>query len=105
MKVSQCGRRNIHSIGMPWMWVRNEIYWVYFALLLFCILYFFVLHLGDLATAIRTRTNITFGLYHSMFEWFHPLYLEDKQNGFKTQLFPNVCFKFIKNTKLSVFNL
>jgi alpha-L-fucosidase len=24
-----------------------------------------------------------------MFEWFHPLYLEDKQNGFKTQLFPN----------------
>jgi alpha-L-fucosidase len=45
--------------------------------------------LGDLATAIRTRTNITFGVYHSMFEWFHPLYLEDKQNGYKTQLFPN----------------
>jgi alpha-L-fucosidase len=44
--------------------------------------------LGDLATAIRTRTNITFGLYHSMFEWFHPLYLQDKQNGFKTRLFP-----------------
>ena len=46
--------------------------------------------LGDLATAIRTRTNITFGLYHCKYEWFHPLYLEDKQNGFKTQLFPTV---------------
>jgi alpha-L-fucosidase len=51
---------------------------------------YFVLYLGDLATALRSRTNITFGLYHSMFEWFHPLYLEDKQNGFQTQLFPNV---------------
>ena len=50
--------------------------------------------LGDLATAIRTRTNITFGLYHCKYEWFHPLYLEDKQNGFKTQLFPTVCYLF-----------
>jgi alpha-L-fucosidase len=44
---------------------------------------------GDLANAIRNRTDIKYGLYHSMFEWFHPLYLEDKQNGYKTQLFPN----------------
>ncbi|XP_074606094.1 alpha-L-fucosidase-like [Acropora palmata] len=40
---------------------------------------------GDLATAIRSRTNITFGLYFSLFEWFHPLYLEDKANNFETQ--------------------
>ena len=46
--------------------------------------------LGDLANAIRNRTDIKYGLYHSMFEWFHPLYLEDKQNGYTTQLFPNV---------------
>ncbi|CAF4368733.1 unnamed protein product, partial [Adineta steineri] len=46
--------------------------------------------LGDLANAIRSRTNITFGLYHSMYEWFHPLYLEDKKNGFKTQFLPNM---------------
>ncbi|CAF3810942.1 unnamed protein product [Rotaria sordida] len=46
--------------------------------------------LGDLANAIRNRTNLVFGLYHSMFEWFHPLFLEDKQNGFKTQLFPDM---------------
>ncbi|CAM4759519.1 unnamed protein product [Rotaria magnacalcarata] len=44
--------------------------------------------LGDLANAIRNRTDIVFGLYHSMYEWFHPLYLEDKKNGFKTQMFP-----------------
>lgn len=25
-----------------------------------------------------------------MFEWFNPLYLEDKQNGFQTQQFPAV---------------
>ncbi|CAF0765775.1 unnamed protein product [Rotaria sordida] len=46
--------------------------------------------LGDLANAIRNRTDLVFGLYHSMYEWFHPLYLEDKKNGFQTQLFPNM---------------
>ena len=45
---------------------------------------------GDLATAIRNRTDLVFGLYHSMFEWFNPLFLEDQKNGFKTQLFPFV---------------
>ncbi|CAF4015347.1 unnamed protein product, partial [Rotaria sordida] len=46
--------------------------------------------LGELANAIRNRTDIVFGLYHSMFEWFHPLYLTDKNNNFQTQFFPNV---------------
>ena len=55
------------------------------------------MYIGDLANAIRTRTTIEFGLYHSMFEWFHPLYLEDKQNGFKTQLFPNVSDTYALN--------
>ncbi|KAL9983927.1 hypothetical protein ACROYT_G006173 [Oculina patagonica] len=40
---------------------------------------------GDLAAAIRSKTNITFGLYHSLFEWFNPLYLKDKANQFQTQ--------------------
>ncbi len=58
--------------------------------------------LGDLANAIRNRTDIVFGLYHSMYEWFHPLYLEDKKNEFKTQFFPNVCCRFIRYTKRKV---
>lgn len=40
---------------------------------------------AELSTSIRKRTNITFGLYFSLFEWFHPLYLKDKASGFKTQ--------------------
>jgi alpha-L-fucosidase len=44
--------------------------------------------LGDLATAIRNRTDLVFGLYHSVFEWFNPLFLEDQKNGFQTQFFP-----------------
>ena len=31
---------------------------------------------GDLAAAIRNQTDIRFGLYHSWFDWFHPLYLQ-----------------------------
>ncbi|XP_043217743.1 alpha-L-fucosidase-like [Amphibalanus amphitrite] len=34
--------------------------------------------LGDLATAIRNRTDLHFGLYHSLYEWFNPLYLNDR---------------------------
>ena len=27
-----------------------------------------------------------FGLYYSLYEWFHPLYLEDKANNFSSRL-------------------
>jgi len=50
-----------------------------------------MLCIGDLAKAVRNRSDIHFGLYHSMFEWFHPLYVEDKQNNFNTTQFPQVC--------------
>lgn len=40
---------------------------------------------GALANAIRTKTDVKFGLYHSLFEWYNPLYLKDRDNGFKTQ--------------------
>jgi hypothetical protein len=63
------------------------------------------LYLGDLANAIRTRTDIVFGLYHSMYEWFHPLYLEDKKNGFKTQFFPNVGSIFKRRTSNKFISL
>ncbi|CAF4413556.1 unnamed protein product [Rotaria sp. Silwood2] len=44
--------------------------------------------LGDLAAAIRNRTKLVFGLYYSLFEWFNPIYLQDKSNNFTTQYFP-----------------
>ncbi|KAF2355646.1 Glycoside hydrolase family 29 [Trinorchestia longiramus] len=43
---------------------------------------------GELATAIReNQPHIHFGLYHSLYEWFNPLYLDDKANGFQTNKF------------------
>ena len=38
---------------------------------------------ADVATAVRKR-NITFGLYHVKFEYFHPVWLRDKANNFQT---------------------
>jgi len=51
-----------------------------------------VLFVGDLAKAVRKRSDIHFGLYHSMYEWFHPLYLEDKANNFNTRRFAQVSY-------------
>lgn len=28
-----------------------------------------------------------FGIYHSLYEWYHPLYLQDKANNFTSQDF------------------
>lgn len=43
--------------------------------------------LGDLAEAIRNQTDLKFGLYHSLYEWFNPLYLQDKAANFQSQNF------------------
>nr|XP_002131484.1 alpha-L-fucosidase [Ciona intestinalis] len=40
---------------------------------------------GELANSIRNRTYLKFGLYHSLFEWFNPLYLADKASNFTTR--------------------
>ncbi|KAM4702392.1 tissue alpha-L-fucosidase [Discoglossus pictus] len=41
---------------------------------------------GDLGNALRKR-NLRYGLYHSLLEWFNPLYEIDKKNNYKTQYF------------------
>jgi alpha-L-fucosidase len=51
--------------------------------------------LGELATAVKrmvspqTNTSLVFGIYHSLYDWFHPLYLRDKSNDYHTQDFVN----------------
>ncbi|KAL3266997.1 hypothetical protein HHI36_011145 [Cryptolaemus montrouzieri] len=41
---------------------------------------------GDLSRAVR-KAGLTFGLYHSLYEWFNPMYLADKANNFTSQVF------------------
>ncbi|XP_018566616.1 alpha-L-fucosidase [Anoplophora glabripennis] len=42
--------------------------------------------LGELAEAVRAN-NLTFGVYHSLLEWFHPVYVSDKSSGYTKQEF------------------
>lgn len=42
---------------------------------------------GELANAIRKDTKLKFGTYHSLYEFFNPLYLQDKANRFTTNDF------------------
>ncbi|XP_022080343.1 alpha-L-fucosidase-like [Acanthaster planci] len=39
---------------------------------------------GEVAAAVRSKTNLRFGLYHSQFEWFNPLYIQDLKHLFTT---------------------
>lgn len=41
---------------------------------------------GELSAAVK-NTGLKFGTYHSMFEFYNPLYLEDKQNNWTTNRF------------------
>ncbi|CAG2169798.1 unnamed protein product, partial [Oppiella nova] len=41
---------------------------------------------GELSTAVRAK-GMKFGVYHSLMEWFHPLFVQDADSGHKTQYF------------------
>jgi len=49
--------------------------------------------LGDLATSIKQTTSphthqaLKFGVYHSMFEWYNPAFMQDAKNNFTTREF------------------
>lgn len=42
---------------------------------------------SELANAVRAQ-GLKFGVYHSLYEWFNPIYLEDKENLFQTRYYP-----------------
>lgn len=37
--------------------------------------------LSELSDAIRSSSSMKFGIYYSLYEWFHPLYLKDKSTN------------------------
>jgi alpha-L-fucosidase len=49
--------------------------------------------LGDLAKEIRkvqsdqTNQTLKFGIYHSLYEWYNPMYINDRKNQYTTQQF------------------
>lgn len=43
--------------------------------------------LGQLAGAIRNETDLKFGLYHSLYEWYNPLWINDNKNNLTTDEF------------------
>ncbi len=43
--------------------------------------------IGELEKAIR-KTDIKFGLYYSLYEWYHPLWVNDKEKFVSEHLFP-----------------
>jgi alpha-L-fucosidase len=45
----------------------------------------FTLFLDELSKAIRRKTDLKFGLYYSLFEWFNRMYLNDKIHLFMKQ--------------------
>lgn len=44
---------------------------------------------AELASSIRSRAGLHFGLYYSLFEWFNPLFLDDAASAFKRNKFPS----------------
>ncbi|XP_053625758.1 tissue alpha-L-fucosidase-like [Plodia interpunctella] len=62
---------------------------------------------GELAYSVRAK-GLKFGVYHSLYEWFNPIYLKDKRAGFLTRdyvenkIWPDVI-QLINNYKPSVF--
>lgn len=57
----------------------------------------YFLQSGDLAAGVRNNTDIHFGLYYSLYEWFNPLFLKDKASGFTTTDYRDVSTSLFSN--------
>ena len=58
---------------------------------------------GEFSKAVKNANTMHLGLYHSLFEWFNPLFAMDSQNGFTTRNYIKVgkykiLYWFILNT-------
>ena len=40
---------------------------------------------GELAEAFKKQGKVRFGLYYSLYEWYHPLYMADKDSNYTTR--------------------
>jgi hypothetical protein len=46
---------------------------------------------GPLKEALK-GTDVRFGIYHAMIEWFNPIWLTDQANNFTTQRYVKVSY-------------
>lgn len=65
--------------------------------------------LGELSSAVR-KSDLRFGVYYSLLEWFNPLFLKDKANHFTTNLYSSNKVKLelhelLKNINQKLFGL
>ena len=42
---------------------------------------------GEFEKSVRQSKSLHFGLYHSLFEWFNPLFLKDVAANFSTRFY------------------
>ena len=94
--ILHMGLTVIYNIKRAWVFVFFNYWEIICKIWLFgnqnvilLILDYFQLFTGEFSTAIK-KSGLHLGLYHSLYEWFNPLYMKDKANNFTTKEFVKV---------------